>query len=118
MVIALASTSTPPSTLRSLSLWRFRPGRAPEEVLKTGDLVRYPTASGVEMRAVRGLSDTFVASGQAALQDYAGDDSWVSASGNVLVEVALDGMEGLVFPTRYVRAVVSNTSVLFQDGFE
>jgi hypothetical protein len=118
VVVAIAATSTPPSTLRRLSVWRFRPGRAPEEILKPGDLVRYPTATGIEMRAVRSISSTFVGSGSDGLQDYAGDDSWVSASGSVLVEVELEGMEGLIYPTRYVRAQVSDLNVLFEDSFE
>ncbi len=118
VVLAIASTSTPPSTLRRLGVWRFRTGRAPEEILKAGDLVRYPTATGVQMRAVRGVSDNFVGSASAGLQNYAGEDSWVSASGSVLVEVELEGMEGLIYPTRYVRAQVSDLSVLLEDGFE
>lgn len=80
--------------------------------------MRYPTATGVQMRAVRGVSDNFVGSASAGLQNYAGEDSWVSASGSVLVEVELEGMEGLIYPTRYVRAQVSDLSVLLEDGFE
>ena len=118
VVLAIASTSTPPSALRRLGVWRFRIGRAPEEILKAGDLARYPTTSGVQMRAVRGVSDNFVGSASAGLQNYAGEDSWVSASGSVLVEVELEGMEGLIYPTRYVRAQVSDLNVLLEDGFE
>jgi hypothetical protein len=118
VALAIAATTTPPSAQRRLSVWRFRPGRAPEEILKSGDLVRYPTATGIEMRAVRGISGTFVGSGSDGLQDYPGDDSWVSASGSVLVEVELEGMEGLIYPTRYLRAQISNVNVLFEDGFE
>ncbi len=118
VVVLLAATSAPPVAAQQLGVWRLRPGHVPEEVLGSGDLVRYPTTAGMQMRAVRSVSDTFVASGSAGRQDRAGDDSWISASGHALVEVALEGMEGLVYPTRYVRARVSNPDVLLQDGFE
>ena len=118
VVAVLATTSTPPSATTRLSLWRMRPGHAPEEILKAGDSVRVPTANGLELRAVRGVSNTFVGSGSDGLQNRAGDDSWISASGNALVEVVLEGIEGNIYPTRYVRAQVTNLDVLLEDSFE
>ena len=118
VVVFMAATWTPPSATRRLSIWRFRPGHAPEEILKAGDLVSYPTATGVEWRAVRTISDTYVGAAGAGRQDRAGEDSWVSASGSALVEVQLEGMEGNIFPTRFVRAQVTNVDVLLEDGFE
>ncbi len=118
VVVFVASTWTPPSATRRLSLWRMRPGELPEEILKTGDTVRFPTSAGVELRAVRGISSINLGTGSAGLQNHAGDDSWVSASGSVFVEAELDGMEGLIYPTRYLRAQVTNPTVMFEDSFE
>lgn len=118
VVVFMASTWTPPSATRRLSIWRIRPGHAPEEILKVGDMVAYPTATGVQLRAVRTISDTYVGSAGAGPQDRAGEDSWVSAGGSALVEVQLEGMEGNIFPSRFVRAQVTNVDVLLEDGFE
>ncbi len=118
VVVFIASTWTPPSATRGLSLWRMRPGELPEEILKPGDTVRYPTSAGVELRAVRGISSINLGAGSAALQDYAGDDSWVSASGSVFVGVELEGMEEFTYPTRYVRAQVTTLDLIFADSFE
>ena len=114
-VITQAVTSNPPA-LDSVSLWRLRPGHAPEEILKKGDLVRTPTATGTDMRAVRSISRPDA--GSAALRAYGGDDSWVSASGAVLVKVEIEPMEGQIYLVPWVRAQVTNLDALFQDGFE
>ncbi len=118
VVVFIASTWTPPSATRRLSLWRMRPGELAEEILKIGDTVRYPTAAGVELRAVRSISSNYLGNGAVGLQDFAGNDSWVSASGSVFVEVELEGMEGFIYPARYVRAQVTTLDVIFEDSFE
>ena len=115
-VIIQAASTNPPDLLDTVSVWRIRPGRAPEEILKKGDLVRTPTATGIVLRAVRGISRP--GSGSAAIREYGGDDSWVSASGSALINVSVEPMEGLVFNTPWVRAQVTDLDVVLQDGFE
>ncbi len=115
-VIVQSATTNPPALLDVVSVWRIRPGRAPEEILKRGDFVRTPTAAGPVLRAVRGFSRP--GAGSAAIREYGGDDSWVSASGQALINVEIEPMEGLTFVSPWVRAQVTDLDVFLQDGFE
>ena len=113
-VLLQANTSNAPAP-DAISLWRIRPGRPPEEVLKRGDLVRIPTAAGVVLRPLRGIFRP--GAGNPALRLHGGDDSWLSASGNVLINIDVDATPG-VFISPWVRAQVSDLDVLLRDGFE
>ena len=113
-VLIQANTSNAPAP-DTISLWRIRPNRAPEEVLKRGDVVRIPTAAGVVQRPLRAIIRP--GPGNPALRLYGGDDSWVSASGQVLVQVDIDPNPG-AFISPWARAQVSDLDVLLADGFE
>jgi hypothetical protein len=116
-VMLQVNTTNPPSLLPALSVWRARLGRAPEEILKVGDMVSVPTTSGVVQRMV--LSISRPGGGSAALREYGGDDSWLSASGSALVQVGIQ--PSTTVPTTispWVRAQVTNIDVNFQNGFE
>lgn len=115
-VIIQAATTNPPDLLDTVSVWRIRPGRAPEEILKKGDLVRTPTAAGIVMRAVRFIDRP--GAGSAAIREYGGDDSWIGASGQALVKVEIEPMENFSFRSPWVRAQVTDLDVILQDGFE
>ncbi len=114
-VLLFAATSNPPEPLNYTSVWRIRPNRAPEELLKRGDQVRTPTAAGLVLRTVRFVRGP---GGSAPPRDYGGDDSFLSASGHVLASVEIEPMEGLVYLSPWVRAQVTNLDVFMQDGFE
>jgi hypothetical protein len=116
-VMLQVNTSNPPSLLPTLGVWRVRLGAVPEEILKVGDMVSVPTAAGVVQRMVRSVNRP--GSGAAALREYGGDDSWLSANGSALVQV--DIQPSNTSPTvisPWVRAQVSNVDVSFQNGFE
>ena len=89
------------------SLWRMRPNRAPELILDFGDRVTVNTTTGPQLVAITALEPVFDAG---PLQQYGGDDSWVSADGSALVAVRLAGFGSTAF---YLR-----TAVIFADGFE
>ncbi len=116
-VMLQVNTSNPPSLLPTISVWRVRIGAAPEEILKVGDMVSVPTAAGLVQRMVRGINRP--GNGSAALREFAGDDSWLSANGSALVNVDIapsTTSPNVISP--WVRAQVSNLDVIFRNGYE
>lgn len=72
----------------ALGVWRLAPGVAPEPVLAVGDLVRVPTPSGLQQRAVTAIRDDFFDI------PAPGIDGWASRQGELLVRANVDGVPG------------------------
>lgn len=105
-LVAAASVDTS----SDISLWRFRIGQPPVEILKVGDLVTVPTTGGPVDAAVTGL-------GVPGTVDYApgGYDDWSTANGEVIVRVGLQGFDG---STYYLRGTAARPDYLFADDFD
>lgn len=97
-------------TSSNISLWRFRIGQPPVEILKVGDVVAVPTTSGTVNASITGISvpGSF---------EYVpgGYDDWSSANGEIIVRVGLQGFNG---NTYYVRGVAARPDYLFADDFD
>lgn len=101
-VVVFAEVSNPGES----SIWRLRPGQAPQKVLGHGTIVDVPTAAGVVQRPVSliySMSPSRVAA--------PGDDGVFNASGFALQSVELQGYDASVI----VRG--NATDRLFADGF-
>lgn len=101
-VVVFAEVSNPGES----SIWRLRPGRAPQKVLGYGTIVDVPTASGVAQAPVSMIYS--MSPGRVASP---GDDGVFNASGFALQSVELQGYSASVI----VRGNASDR--LFADGF-
>lgn len=102
-----------PNGVNTRAVWRFRPGRAPQRLLGPGDPVSYRDSNGVERT---GLIDRIDALDGSQLPGYAGDEGWINAEGNVLVEGRIQGNAStLVFQT---GSALLDRNQLLRDGFE
>ena len=110
-VLTIADTEAVGGSDPRRSLWRIRPNRTPELLLDIGDRVTVNTTTGPQLVAITALEPVFEAG---PLQQYGGDDSWVSADGSALIAVRLAGFGTTTF---YLRGQATNV-VTFADGFE
>ncbi|MBX3724898.1 MAG: hypothetical protein KF823_03170 [Xanthomonadales bacterium] len=105
-VLILAEVGNPVA----VGVWRLTPGAAPVQVLAVGDPVRVPTPSGLQMRAVTGIIDTFFDTPEPGI------DGWASRQGELLVRANVEGLPGTAQVV--LRGRPARGDRLFGHGFD
>jgi hypothetical protein len=109
----IAVATSRPNGVNTRALWRFRPGRVPQRLLGPGDPVAYRDASGIDRTGIVDRIDALVGS---QLPAYAGDEGWINAEGQVIVQGRIQGNPAtVVFQS---GAALLDRDRLLQDGFE
>jgi hypothetical protein len=109
-IVTLAETEDTATSTTSRSCWRLAVGAAPVEILKVGDLVDVPTASGIVATAVTSIDPYY----RLGLPAAAGRDTWFSANGDIIAaDITLQGHQ---FATLLIRGQAARPDYIFAAG--
>lgn len=104
----IAEARTQPGS--EYAIWLLKNGAAPRRILKVGQNVSVPTASGVQQAAVTSYE---ISNGSFA--PSRGADDWVGSDSSMLVSVGLNGYSGRVLIT---SATGNPIDKIFANGFD
>lgn len=109
-IVTLAETRNTATSATSISWWRLAIGAAPVEILKVGDLVDVPTASGVVATAITAISPYY----RLGLPASAGRDTWFTANGEIIA--ANVSLQGHPNATLLIRGQAARPDYIFATG--